>query len=143
MTALLSGQNLVHDIGYMEAGLTISPEMILFSDEIIGRMRSFSRGIFLDAESFALDLIDEVGPGGTFLTTEHTFQHFRDFWQPAFFNRHRRGEWVSSGSRRMNDRIREKTIAIMESHQPEAPPDYLREEVAYIMSQSESFKRGA
>ncbi|MGM0653313.1 MAG: trimethylamine methyltransferase family protein [Bacillota bacterium] len=135
MAAVLSGQNLVHDIGYMEAGMTVSPEMILFSNEIIGRMRAFSAGITLDTESFALDLIDEVGPGGTFLTAGHTFRHFRDFWKPSFFNRHRRGEWVSKGSLRMSDRIREKTIAIMDSHQPDLLSDQLREEITYIMDQ--------
>lgn len=143
MTAILSGQNLVHDIGYMEAGLTTSPEMILFGNEIIGRMKSFSRGITLDPESFALDLIDEVGPGGTFLTSDHTFRHFRDFWQPNFFNRRRRGEWDAEGGKRMSDRLREEVITIMDTHQPEAITDTLRDEIAYIMAQSESFEKGA
>ncbi len=141
MTAILSGQNLVHDIGYMEAGLTISPEMILFGNEIIGRMKAFSRGIFLDPESFALDLIDEVGPGGTFLTSDHTFRHFRDFWQPNFFNRRRRGEWDAEGGKRMSDRLREEVITIMDTHQPEEIADSLRDEIAYIMAQPESFEK--
>jgi hypothetical protein len=36
----------------------------------------------LDQEAFALDLIHEIGPGGSYLTTEHTLDHFREFWQP-------------------------------------------------------------
>lgn len=143
MTAVLSGQNLVHDIGYMEAGLTISPEMILFGNEMIGRMKSFSRGISLDPESFALDLIDEVGPGGTFLTSDHTFRHFRDFWQPNFFNRRRRGEWDAEGAKQMSDRLREEVITIMDTHQPEEIADSLRDEITYIMTQPESFEKGA
>jgi trimethylamine---corrinoid protein Co-methyltransferase len=143
MAAVLSGQNLVHDIGYLEAGLTTSPEMILFTTEIISRMRQFARGISLDPEAFALDLIDEVGPGGTFLTDEHTFRHFRDFWKPAFFSRRRRDEWISEGSPRLGDRIREKTIAIMESHRPEELSVQLRQEISYILTQSEKTRKGA
>lgn len=136
MTALLSGQNLVHDIGYMEAGLTFGVEMVLFSNEIISRMKAFCRGIALDHESLALDLIDQVGPGGAFLDTDHTFKHFRDFWQPQYANRRRRDDWVSAGSKKMGDKLREKVIDILENHQPAESPAKLRDEVAYILDQS-------
>ena len=136
MTALLSGQNLVHDIGYMEAGLTFGVEMVLFSNEIISRMKAFCRGIALDHESLALDLIDQVGPGGAFLDTDHTFKHFRDFWQPQYANRRRRDDWVSAGSKKMGDKLREKVIDILENHQPADAPAKLRDEVAYILDQS-------
>ena len=137
MVALLSGQSLTHDVGYLEAGLTTSPEMIVFTAEIIGRMRQFARGFSLDAEALALDLVHEVGPGGTFLTSEHTFHHFRDFWMPKFFSRQRRDEWSRQGATRMSERVREKTIALMESHRPEPVSDRLQEEVDYILKQSQ------
>lgn len=135
MTALLSGQNLVHDIGYMEAGLTFGVEMVLFSNEIISRMKAFCRGIALDHESLTLDLIDQVGPGGAFLDTDYTFKHFRDFWQPRYFNRKRRDDWVREGKKIMAQKLKEKVIDILENHQPAEPSAKLREEVAYIMSQ--------
>lgn len=43
----------------------------------------------------------------------------------------------------MAERVREKVIVIMESHQPEAVSDSLRGEIAYIMAQSETFEKGA
>jgi trimethylamine---corrinoid protein Co-methyltransferase len=136
MTALLSGQNLVHDIGYMEAGLTFGVEMVLYADEIISRMKAFCKGISLDSEALTLDLINEVGPGGTFLTTEHTFHHFRDFWQPRFLNRRRRGDWVTSGGKSMGEALKEKIIEIMETHRPEEPSTGLSKEVDYILKQA-------
>ena len=69
LVALLSGQHLVHDIGYIEAGMTESPEMIVLCADIIGRLRHFTAGMKLDREAFALDLIHEIGPGGSYLTT--------------------------------------------------------------------------
>ena len=63
MVALLSGQHLVHDVGYVEAGLTVSPEMIVFTADVIGRLRHFMAGMDLSQEAFALDLIDQIGPG--------------------------------------------------------------------------------
>lgn len=135
MTALLSGQNLVHDIGYMEAGLTFGVEMVLFCDEIISRMKAFAGGISLDREAMALDLIDEVGPGGAFLAADHTYKHFRDFWQPCYFNRKRRADWVAEGKKSMAGKLKEKAVEIIETHRPAEPPAGLREEIAYIMSQ--------
>ena len=64
----LSGNNLVHDIGYVESGMTCSHEMIVMCDEIIGFVRRLTGGIELSAETLALETIDEVGPGGDYLT---------------------------------------------------------------------------
>jgi trimethylamine--corrinoid protein Co-methyltransferase len=35
LMARLSGANLIHDVGYMESGLTTSFEMIVLTDELI------------------------------------------------------------------------------------------------------------
>ncbi len=122
LVALLSGTNLVHDVGYLEAGLTTSPEMIVFTDEVISMMRRFTAGFGLDADSLALGLIDDVGPGGEFLSSEHTLEHFREFWQPALFDRQRADDWREAGSKRLGERLREKTLALLDTHQPEPLP---------------------
>ena len=132
MAALLSGQHLVHDVGYVEAGLTVSPEMIVFTADVIGRLRHFMAGIDLSDEAFALDLIDEIGPGGSYLTTDHTLRHFKEFWQPTLYSRLRRGDWQKKGSKDLGQRLREKTISLMETTStPELAASTLNE-VEYI-----------
>jgi trimethylamine--corrinoid protein Co-methyltransferase len=133
LVALLTGSNLVHDVGYLEAGLTTSPEMIVFTAEMISMMRRFMDGMSLDAESLALDVMDQVGPGGDFLTAKHTLKHFRELWQPTLFNRQRADKWIAEGSKRLGQRLKEKTVAIIEGHQPEPLPDNVREEIDYIL----------
>jgi trimethylamine--corrinoid protein Co-methyltransferase len=129
----MTGTNLIHDVGYLEAGLTTSPEMIVFTAEVIDMLQHFRAGIELDAEAMAVEVIQRVGPGGDYLTDEHTLSHFREFWQPTLFDRQRADTWRSRGARRMGDRLREKTLAIMDSHQPEPLPDTVREEIGYIL----------
>jgi trimethylamine---corrinoid protein Co-methyltransferase len=136
LVALLAGHNLVHDVGYLEAGLTTSPEMIVFTAEMISMMRHFMRGVSLDAESLALEVIHKVGPGGDFLTAKHTLKHFRELWQPKLLSRRRIDDWVAQGGKRLGQRLREKTVAIMEEHQPEPLPDSVREEIVYILKSS-------
>jgi len=134
LVALLAGHNLVHDVGYLEAGLTTSPEMIVFTAEVIAMMRRFVEGFSLDAEALALDVIHQVGPGGDFLTTQHTLRHFRELWESTLWDRQRADAWAAAGSRRLGDRLRDKTISLMESHHPEPLPDTVKEEVAYILA---------
>jgi trimethylamine--corrinoid protein Co-methyltransferase len=133
LVALLAGNNLVHDVGYLEAGLTTSPEMIVFTAEVIGMARHFMAGVTLDAEAMALEIIHQVGPGGNYLASEHTMAHFRDLWQPTLFDRQRAQEWRARGAKRLGDRLREKTTAIIANHEPEPLPDRVREEIEYIL----------
>jgi trimethylamine--corrinoid protein Co-methyltransferase len=133
LASLLAGSNLVHDVGYLEAGLTTSPEMIVLTAEMIDMLRRFMEGVSLDPESLALDVIHQVGPGGEFISTEHTMNHFRDFWDPTLFNRQRVEDWLEAGGKRMGDRLREKTVGIMEEHQPESLPDEERREIEEIL----------
>jgi trimethylamine--corrinoid protein Co-methyltransferase len=136
MVALQVGANLVHDVGYLEAGLASSPEMMVFTDEIIAMLRRFMAGVVLDAEALALEAIHRVGPGGNYLTDEHTMAHFRELWQPTLFDRQRGTDWRAKGSKRLGDRLREKTVSTMDSHKPLPLPDSVLEEVQYVLKQA-------
>jgi trimethylamine--corrinoid protein Co-methyltransferase len=133
LVALLAANNLVHDVGYLEAGLTTSPEMIVFTAEMISMMRRFVGGMSLDAEALALDVIHQVGPGGDFLTQKHTLKHFRELWQPALFDRRRAEEWAATGGKRLGDRLREKTLSIIRERKPEPLPARVQKEIDHIL----------
>jgi trimethylamine--corrinoid protein Co-methyltransferase len=119
-TALLSGTNLVHDVGYLEAGLTTSPEMMVFTADMIGMLRHMQNGFAVDAESIAADVVHAVGPGGNYLGEDHTLRHYREHWQPVLFDRQRFDTWKAGGSKSLRDRLRERTRQIMAQH-PGAP----------------------
>ncbi len=133
LIALQTGTNLAHDVGYLEAGLTNSPEMMVLTAENISMMRAFMKGISLDAEALALEVIHQVGPGGNFLAEEHTVNHFRELWEPQLMSRLRLDDWVQAGKQRLGDRLRDKTISIITDHQPEPLPGKVHDEIDYIL----------
>lgn len=133
MVAMMTGTNLTHDVGYMEAGLTTSPEMIVMTAEVVALMRQYAKGVQMDAETLALDVINKVGPGGDFLTQKHTLKHFRDLWEPTIFSRARMDNWLQAGGKDYGARLRERTVAIMDEHEPEPLPDAVRQEIDYIL----------
>jgi trimethylamine--corrinoid protein Co-methyltransferase len=133
LIALQSGTNLVHDVGYMEAGLANSPEMIVFTCELIGMLRRFQEGFAINAENLALEAIHGVGPGGNFLTEDHTMEHFREYWESTLFTRQRFDGWKAEGAKTLGRRVREKTISLMDAAEGTPLPDSIDEEVKYIL----------
>ncbi len=115
-TAGLIGGNMIHDIGYIESGLTSSPEMMVASDEIIDMVKRILRGIPVNDETMALDVIDKVGPGGHFLDQEHTYQRFKtEIWRPKVIDRQVWENWELAGSQNYQQRLRQRVIDILET----------------------------
>jgi trimethylamine--corrinoid protein Co-methyltransferase len=114
----LAGGNLIHDVGYIESGLTASYEMIVSMDEVAGLVNRFMGGLEVTEETLALDVIDRVGPGGHFLEEDHTYRHFRENWYPGLLDRHARDDWASAGSLTLGDRTNARVREIFETHQP-------------------------
>jgi len=114
MTAL-SGADLVHDVGLVYHATTISPELIVFVNEIIDMVNVSMGGIEINDETLPLDLIERVGPRGTYISEKHTLKHFRKFWAPTIFDR---SVVKDENTKRCADLLKEKTIEILKTHQP-------------------------
>ncbi len=119
----LSGANLVHDVGYVESGMTCSYEMIVICDEIIGFVRRLLGGIEISPETLALDVIDAVGPGGEHLSTDHTMRHYKECWYPRVFDRSNHQTWVAAGSPSAFDTAREIARQTIADHEPIPLPE--------------------
>lgn len=114
MTATICGSSYNYFTGYIETGMTCSLESLIFCDSVIGMAKRFSEGIEVSAETLAEDVIDEVGPGGSFMAVEHTVEHFREHWQPGIFERKTYAKWLDAGSRDLRQRCIEKMDKIVE-----------------------------
>jgi trimethylamine--corrinoid protein Co-methyltransferase len=137
-SAMLSGANLVHDVGYTESGMTGSLFQLVMSDEIIGMSRRISRGMAFNEESLAIDVIDQVGPGGNFLSDDHTLTHYREeHWQPSLLDRWNYETWVTQGEKTMADRIQEKTREILSTHRGPEVPDAVEKRIVAILQAAE------
>ena len=114
-TAALVGGNMIHDVGYLEQGLTSSPEMMVAADEIIDMVKRILKGIPVTEDSKALHVIEEVGPGGHFMAHDHTFERFKTgIWSPKLVDRQNFEEWEASGSKTHRQRVHEKVVEILD-----------------------------
>lgn len=134
LVATLSGANLIHDVGYLEYGLTASYEMLVMSNEIISMVKRIIKGIRIDKESLALNIIKQIGPGGNFLTTEHTLNHFREeLWSPTLLNRKTYQNWEKEGRKTLADRCNEKVRYILGNHSVKPLRRVIQQQIVQIL----------
>jgi len=115
-TSALVGGNMIHDVGYLEQGLTSSMEMMVASDEIVDMVKRILRGIPVTDETMALDVMDEVGPGGQYLDHDHTYSRFKtEIWRPKLIDRRNWENWELAGSKTYQERVHERVIEILEA----------------------------
>jgi trimethylamine--corrinoid protein Co-methyltransferase len=113
----LGSLNLIHDVGYMDDGMVCSAAQLVLGNENIGMTKRFARGIEINQETLAREVIEKVGPGGHFLAETHTLNHFKDeFWRPGLMARGDRETWIQQGSKDMQAVIQEKLVDIIENH---------------------------
>ncbi len=114
----LSGADLVGHIGGLEAGKGFSLELATIGDELVALIRRITKGLSMDAESLALEVIDAVGPGNSFLDSAHTFKHFRtQQWQPNVFLRSTYDNWIAKGSPNLTRRVQERVNQMLENYE--------------------------
>ncbi len=119
LMATLNGQNLIHDIGFLESALITSFEMYVLTDEAIGMAKHIARGVSVTPETLATEVIESVGPLGDFLVHEHTLKFFREeFYFPKVLDRRNYGGWQKGGARTMDVRLDEKVDEILGAHKP-------------------------
>jgi len=108
--AAMGGSNFVHHAaGMLESMLAVAYEQFVIDDEIIGMCCKILEGIQVDDEHLALEAINQVGPGGSFITSPHTMTHMRQeyFNGNGVADQDSREKWIEKGSQDTRTRARE------------------------------------
>jgi len=131
MTLGLSGANWIHDsAGLLENCTTVSYEKTVIDNEILGNVLRVLKGVEVNEETLAIDLIKSEGPAGNFLASPHTAEHFRsEFFIPKVSDRLNRITWKEKGS--LDAQARAHIIAeeILKTHRAEPIDPQIREEI--------------
>jgi trimethylamine--corrinoid protein Co-methyltransferase len=134
--AKLSGANLIHDVGYMESGLTGSYEVIVLTDELVAMADHLMKGIEVSDDTVLVEELDRVGPGGHFLDTKETLSRFRDFWYPGLLDRRTRPQWLKSGATTLGQRLTARVLEIVAEHRPQPLDPDKKQKVREILAQA-------
>ncbi len=111
----LSGADCIHlAAGILDSGNSISYEQYVIDDEIIGMIQRVLSGIKTDKNTLGLDVIKKVGPGGNYITEDHTVEHMmKEFFYPSLSVRCLFDIWEEQGRPSMLSRANERVIEIL------------------------------
>ena len=71
----------------------------------------------------ALDIIHEVGPGGSYIAHEHTYQHMREQSGTKLFDRRSREDWLTvTKGKSIQEKAYAAAIDILKNHRPAPLP---------------------
>jgi trimethylamine--corrinoid protein Co-methyltransferase len=136
MTAFLTRNTLVHDVGYIEFGSTSSMEMVVIADEIIRMTRFFMGGLKIDANTLALEATKRVRPGGGYIADKHTLRNFRTAqWLPEIIDRSYFDDWQTAGSSDMAARAQEHANTILAEHEVPSLPEKAEQVISDILAE--------
>jgi len=145
LISLLAGTHLIVGSGMLDAASVVDPINFIIDDEIAASYSRINRGIDVNLETLAFDIIKSVGsgPGHNFLSTEHTFRNYRkeNWLDYTITERRPRSLWRRDGSKDMRQRALEKARNILKTHQPEHLPSDTQAELDQIVREAE--KRSA
>jgi len=136
---LLNGANIVHDIGFMDAGLQGSLQLMAIADDMLGWIRAATAGVPVTEETLALDVVEELGPEGDYLSHDHTYRHFKDAYYSKLADRQIHSAWEADGSTTMAERAALKVEAILENHKPEPLSDEIKKALRKKLNFSKKF----
>lgn len=115
----LTGGDLCHDVGYTESAMTGSVFQLAMMDEAIGYSRRITRGIEVNEDTLAVDVIHNVGPNGHYLREQHTRDYYKtEFFYPNLCDRRNYEEWEMMGKQTMSDRVISRVQDILATHEP-------------------------
>lgn len=129
LTSLLTEAEFVHDVGLMDHGEMVSPEMAVLTNELIDMGRILKEGIEINEETLPLDLIEKIGPSETFLHERHTRERAPEFWRSEIFDYSRE---KTENRKDSEELLNERTLKIMEEHEPKPLPEELIKELKDI-----------
>jgi trimethylamine--corrinoid protein Co-methyltransferase len=119
LPAVLAGVNLITCAGTLDGSMLEDHAMLLLDDEICGAALRAARGIEVNDETLALDLIKKIGYSGNYLAEDHTASHFRkELFIPKLYSREPFDTWEKGGSKLALDHARERVRKILAEHQP-------------------------
>jgi len=134
----MAGINMIFYPGTIEHAETISLESLVIDHEICSIVCQALKGITINENTLALELINKVGPGGHFLKERHTIDYLEtEHYTPKLADRRRREDWEAGRSKDLADTAREEVQRLLLEHKPLPLEEKVEERLLQIIKEVE------
>jgi trimethylamine--corrinoid protein Co-methyltransferase len=127
---VLAGVDFITCAGTLDSTMTESDALLVLDDELCGAALRAARGIEVNDDTLALNLVRDINFRGHYMAEEHTVSHYRkEHFIPSLLPREPYDAWVKAGSRSALDNARQRVSHILERHQPRTLDPVLEQEL--------------
>ncbi len=143
MLVALAGANYIHDAaGLIESAMTAGYAQYVIDDEINGMVMRAVRGIEVDEDTLATEVINAVGPGSHYMAEEHTLRFMKsEFFFSRVADRRSHTRWAEDGEKDGWDRANDIAKEILAAHQPLPLPEdvdaWIKENIPGLVKQGD------
>lgn len=114
MGGILAGMDMFNIGGLIDALKTFDFAKAVIDDEVAQMLKRVKRGISFSDEDLAVDLIKEIGPGGSFIVAKHTINRMKtEAVMTKIADRDARTIWEKKGALDIQARAMNKVKEIM------------------------------
>jgi trimethylamine---corrinoid protein Co-methyltransferase len=114
IAGVLGGMDMFNIGGLIDALKTFDFAKAVIDDEMAQMMKRMKHGISFNDEDLALDLIKQIGPGGSFITAKHTISRMKtEAVMTKIADRDARTIWVKKGATDTQTKAMKKAKEIM------------------------------
>jgi trimethylamine--corrinoid protein Co-methyltransferase len=103
------------------------------ANDTIGWLRAATRGVGVDDETLALDVVEEMGPTGDYLTHRHTLRHFKEPYYSALADKGTHSQWVDRGATTMEARAAKEVERILRDHEADPLPAEVQRDLTSLV----------
>ena len=129
-----TGLDILGGAGQLEVATVVSPLQLMVDNEVFAMARGMVRGMEIDEDQLAWEVLTTVKPGDHFMMTGHTLSHCRDGLEPQNFIRATRDAWEREGSRTLMQRVAERYGDLMAQPAPGAASADLAGEIDALVA---------
>ncbi len=141
LMASLAGANLIMNAtgGALEPGIgSMSYEKAVIDNDMATVVSRILKGIDVSDNTLAVEVLEEVGPLGHFLSHKHTREFFKkEHIIPPLADRRDYTTWRKDGSKELKRVARETASKILQEHKPAPLEDSIKKELEAIVKKVE------
>jgi trimethylamine--corrinoid protein Co-methyltransferase len=123
LLAYLARADEIYSVGLLGSAQILSLEKMVLDNHLLREIETVVSPIQIDDEHLQIDLIEQVGIGGSFLSERKT----RDFTRREYVRM-----WPPAG-KRMAEIVRQDALDIFHNHTPQALPEMAADQIEAIL----------
>jgi len=121
----------------IESGITFDYGQLVMDNEFAAMIKHAVNGLEVTDETLSVEIINEIGPFGDFISHDSTFDNMRSQSQPSLIDRQIRENWEMGGGKDLYEKACGKARHLLETHKPDLLPDRTLVELRNIINAAE------